>query len=147
MILLQATLLDAEEVAAVARVSRQYFLPYLPDLHTLEGDRKFFRNRVFSECQVWVYEDEREIVGFCAFREGWIDHLYLLPAHVGNKLGESLVKKAKESHPFLQLMVFQQNTRAISFYERNGFRKVRETDGSECEEKLPDALYEWSGHS
>ncbi|CUX11607.1 hypothetical protein AGR4B_Cc100229 [Agrobacterium tumefaciens str. CFBP 5621] len=32
---------------------------------------------------------------------------------------------------------------ATSFYERHGFRKVRETDGSACEEKLPDALYEW----
>lgn len=40
-------------------------------------------------------------------------------------------------------MVFQRNTRAISFYERNGFRMVKETDGATCEEKLPDALYEW----
>lgn len=116
-------------------------------MHTLEGDRKFYRNRVFSTCQVWVYEENREIVGMCAFREGWIDHLYLLPTHVGRKLGVSLVNKAKENHRFLQLMVFQRNTRAISFYERNGFRKVRETDGSTCEEKLPDALYEWRGQS
>ena len=143
MILRQATLRDADNVAEIARKSRKYFLPYLPDLHTLEGDKKFYRNVVFSECRVWVYQEKQELVGFCAFREDWIDHLYLLPAHVGKSLGESLVNKAKESHPFLQLMVFQRNTRAISFYKRNGFQKVKETDGSTCEEKLPDALYEW----
>ncbi len=145
LILRQAALRDADSVAEIARKSRKRFLPYLPDLHTLEGDKKFYRNRVFPECQVWVFEDEQELVGFCAFREGWVDHLYLLPSHVGKTLGEALLNKAKENHRFLQLMVFQRNTRAISFYERNGFRKIKETDGSACEEKLPDALYEWHG--
>lgn len=143
MILRQAALRDADDVAAIARKSRMHFLPYLPDLHTLEGDKKFYRNSVFSECQVWVFEEKQVLVGFCAFKQGWVDHLYLLPTHVGMTLGESLLNKAKESHQFLQLWVFQRNTRAISFYERNGFQKIRETDGSTCEEKLPDALYEW----
>jgi len=134
---------DADNVATIARKSQMHFLPYLPDLHTLEEDKSFYRNRVFPECQVWVYEDKQDLVGFCAFKEGWVDHLYLLPTHVGNTLGESLLNKAKENHPFLQLWVFQRNTRAISFYERNGFQKIKETDGSKCEEMLPDALFEW----
>jgi RimJ/RimL family protein N-acetyltransferase len=43
----------------------------------------------------------------------------------------------------LQLWVFQRNTRAIRFYEHNGFQKVKETDGALNEEKLPDAMFEW----
>ncbi|MGB5560372.1 MAG: GNAT family N-acetyltransferase [Paracoccaceae bacterium] len=134
---------EADTVAAIARESRTHFLPYLPKPHSFEGDRKFYRTRVFAECEVWVAEDNQKIVGFCAFKEGWVDHLYLLPTHVGNSLGEILLNKAKERHPFLQLWVFQQNSRAISFYERNGFQKVKETDGASNQEKTPDVLYEW----
>lgn len=134
---------EADTVAAIARKSRAHFLPYLPDLHSFEGDRKFYRNRVFQECEVWVAEDNRELVGFCAFQEGWVDHLYLLPAYVGRSLGETLLNKAKERHGVLQLWVFQRNARAVSFYTRNGFQKIKETDGSSNEEKTPDALYEW----
>ena len=134
---------EADAVAAIARQSRAHFLPYLPDLHSFEGDKKFYRNRVFQDCEVWVAEDDQELVGFCAFKDGWVDHLYLLPAYVGGSLGETLLNKAKNNHGFLQLWVFQRNFRAISFYERNGFQKVKETDGSSNEEQTPDALYEW----
>ncbi|WP_245820408.1 GNAT family N-acetyltransferase [Flavimaricola marinus] len=130
-------------MAALARVSRAHFLPYLPKLHSLEDDKKFYRNRVFSECDVWVAEDGSTIVGFCAFQVGWVDHLYLLPSHVGRSIGLSLLDKAKERHDMLQLWVFQRNVRAVNFYERNGFERVKETDGSGNEEKCPDALYEW----
>lgn len=51
----------------------------------------------------------------------------------------------EDSHTIsvLQLWVFAQNVRAISFYERHGFVRVRETDGSENEEQVPDGLFEW----
>ena len=134
---------DAGEVADIARESRRHFLPYLPKLHSREAEQRFYRNQVFAECEVWVAEANQALVGFCAFKEGWVEHLYLLPAYVRRKIGETLLNKAKSRHPYLQLWVFQQNRRAIGFYERNGFQLVRETDGSLNEEKVPDALYEW----
>lgn len=139
----QASLEESDAVAAIARKSRAHFLPYLPILHSFEGDKKFYRNRVFEECDVWVIEDDQQLVGFCAFKEGWVEHLYLLPTHVGKTYGETLLNKAKENQSYLQLWVFQRNSRAINFYERNGFQKVKETDGASNEEKLPDALFEW----
>ncbi|MDP0926568.1 GNAT family N-acetyltransferase [Paracoccus onubensis] len=134
---------ESDTVAAIARKSRRHFLPYLPQLHSFEDDKIFYRNSVFPECEVWVAEESQSLVGFCAFKEGWVDHLYLLPAQVGRSLGKTLLDKAKERHVFLQLWVFQRNRRAISFYERNGFQKVKVTDGSSNEERTPDALYEW----
>ncbi|QPH54925.1 GNAT family N-acetyltransferase [Pontivivens ytuae] len=143
MITRQAAPDEADAVASIARASRAHFLPYLPVLHSPEEDRAHFRGRVFSKCEVWVAEGEAGPIGFCAFREGWIDHLYLLPPYVGRSIGTALLNRAKDRHAYLQLWVFQQNSRAIRFYERNGFRKVRETDGASNEEKVPDALYEW----
>ncbi len=139
----QAALHESASIAAIARRSRKHFLPFLPNLHSFEDEKEFYRNNVFSECQVWVAEENRELVGFCAFRENWVDHLYLLPTHVGKALGAALLSKAKKNHEYLQLWVFQRNTRAIKFYRRHGFLKIRETDGSSNEEKCPDALFEW----
>jgi len=93
----QAVLGEADSVATIARISRAHFLPFLPKLHRFEDEKKFYRDIVFSECQVWVAEEKRELVGFCAVRENWLDHLYLLPSHVGKTLGSTLLSKAKKT--------------------------------------------------
>ena len=139
---------EAEAVAAIARTSRAHFLPYLPDLHSLEEAQAFFRNVVFQDCEVWVAEDPnapagQTLLGFCAYRDNWVDHLYLRPEHVGRSHGQALLNKAMERQNHLQLWVFQKNTKAIRFYKSNGFQLVRKTDGSTNEEKVPDALYAW----
>ena len=139
----QAALKDADTVAEVAQTSRLHFLPYLPELHTVEEVKAYYRAVVFAECHVWVAEDAQGIVGFCAFQDGWVEHLYLLPTHVGKTLGRRLLDKAKAHQQTLRLWVFHQNIRAIRFYEQNGFRKIKETDGSANEEHCPDALLEW----
>jgi ribosomal protein S18 acetylase RimI-like enzyme len=55
-----------------------------------------------------------------------------------------LLDKAKERNSELQLWTFQRNVSAIRFYQANGFRLVRETDGAVNEEREPDALFAWS---
>jgi hypothetical protein len=52
----KARLADADAVAEVARRSRKHFLPYLPDLHTLEEDKAFFRAVVLKHNDVWLAE-------------------------------------------------------------------------------------------
>lgn len=90
-VLRRANLADADAVAEVARYSRKHFLRYLPELHTLDEDKVFFRTVVFQENDVWLAEDENEVAGFCAFKNGWLDHLYVLPSHVGKRLGARLL--------------------------------------------------------
>jgi len=128
-------------VAALFRYTRQTSQPYLPVLHTAAEDRAFFRDRVFCEDEVWVAEDSHGVlVGFCAYREGWIDHLYVHPQFQNRGIGSQLLEKAMRTHPHLQLWAFQANDGAIRFYERHGFTIVQQTTGQENEERLPDAL-------
>lgn len=67
---------EPEAVASVFRRSRQAILPYLPDLHAFEEDKVYFRS---INCDVCVADGQQEVVGFCAFKQGWVEHLYLLP--------------------------------------------------------------------
>jgi ribosomal protein S18 acetylase RimI-like enzyme len=84
------------------------------------------------------------MTGMIAFRKDWIDQLYVLPQAQGRGIGSSLLQRAQTSFEGLQLWTFQRNAPARRFYQARGFRLMRETDGSENEEKEPDALYLWT---
>jgi len=135
------------DVAAIARLLRLTFrasLPFLPELHTPEQDLWFVREKMLVVDEVWLAEEAAgTILGFIAFRDGWIDHLYVHPDHQGQGIGPALLAKPLSSRQTRRLWTFQKNARARAFYEKHGFRLVELTDGSANEEKEPDALYEW----
>lgn len=139
-----ATLTEADSIAVLFRQSRTTCLPFLPTLHTPEEDRAFFSNHVLRTETVWLAEEEGKLLGFCAFHDGWINHLYIHPRACGRGIGSQLLAKAQEANNTLQLWVFQANTGAIRFYEKHGFSLVEKTDGSRNEENTPDALYTWA---
>jgi len=137
-----ATTEEIEAVARLHRLVRTACLPYLPQLHTPEEDLRFFRECVFPTRSVWVGGGLR-LAGYCAFCEGWVDHLYVDPAAHGQGLGSTLLNQAIAGQSHVRLWVFQKNVKAIQFYVRRGFRLVEMTDGRGNEEGEPDALYEW----
>ena len=90
------------------------------------------------------------ITGFAAIHDEpekiWLDHLYIAPIAQGLGLGSALLDKVRTQRPQgFSLWTFQQNRGARRFYERHGLTLARLTDGRDNEEKLPDALYVWSG--
>jgi len=136
----RADVRDADAVARLFRVVRSACLPFLPDLHTPDEDLWFFRNRAFAECEVWVAGD---FDGFIAFREGWVDHLYVRPECQRRGIGSALLAQATQTYPLLRLWTFQRNETAIRFYSGRGFREIERTDGARNEEREPDMLMEW----
>ena len=135
---------DMEAAARVLRTSFDAALPSLAGLHTPEQYRWFFRERVFRTCEVWGGFDGAAMIGMIAFRNDWIDQLYVLPQAQRRGTGTELLETAQRSFDRLQLWTFQRNAGAQRFYEARGFALVRKTDGTENEEKEPDALYLWA---
>jgi GNAT superfamily N-acetyltransferase len=141
----QLKLADMDAAARVLRIAFDHALPTLAGLHTPEEDRWFFRERVFTTCRVWGTFDADAMTGMIAFREGWVDQLYVLPEAQGRGLGTALVQVAQNAFDRLQLWTFQRNLPARRFYEARGFALIQLTDGARNEEKEPDALYLWTG--
>lgn len=135
-------LTDADSVATVLRASFDTSLPWLAGLHTPEEDRCFVRETLFATCEVRGAFDP-ELIGFIAYRQGWVEQLYVLPGHQGRGVGAALLAPAKAENAELRLWTFQRNPGARRFYERNGFLAIEETDGSGNEEQEPDMLYRW----
>jgi putative acetyltransferase len=139
----RATPADVEAVARLHIAVLKASLPYLPDLHAPASVHAFFRDHVFPTSEIWVAATEA-LDGFCAFRPGWVDHLYIRPERHRQGLGTALLGKAMAVNTRLQLWAFQRNINAIRFYRMRGFRVIRETDGSRNDEREPDALLEWT---
>jgi GNAT superfamily N-acetyltransferase len=138
--------LEAGDTAEVARLHRAAFdatLPWLAGLHTPKEDKAYFRDHVYADCELWGAIAGGALLGFIAFREGFIEQLYVLPVAQGRGIGGALLAKAQSSFSRLALWTFQRNLRARRFYEARGFVLVEETDGARNEEKEPDALYLW----
>jgi putative acetyltransferase len=133
---------EMDRAAIIHRTAFDERLPWLAGLHTQAEDRAFFRDRVFAECEVWGAIEEA-MIGFIAFRDGWVDHLYVLPHRQCHGVGSALLEIAKSACTNLQLWTFQKNALARRFYEKHGFLLIERTDGSRNMEREPDVLYRW----
>jgi GNAT superfamily N-acetyltransferase len=141
--IVEAGLSEASAIVRVFQKTRSHDLPYLPSLHSHEEELRF-QEALFAKGQVMVAVQADKIVAFCAFREGWVDHLYVLPEAQGNGIGTALLQRAMNAFAELQLWVFQRNEGARRFYENRGFRFVELTSGTGNMEKEPDVRYIWS---
>jgi GNAT superfamily N-acetyltransferase len=136
---------DACDIARVHRASFDDRLPWLSGIHTPDEDLAYFRDTVCATCALWGAFEGQTLVGFIAFRDGWIDHLFVAPDKQMMGLGTRLLDQAKAAQSRLRLWTFQRNDGARNFYDRSGFIQIDITDGSGNEEREPDVLYEWSG--
>ena len=139
-------LAGSDDIDTIADVFLASFagLTFLPKLHTDTETRDWIRAEMAPGHEVWVAEEEGEIVGFAALSGDLLGHLYVHPDAQNRGVGTALLGLVKAERPSgFRLWTFQRNQGARRFYERNGLDVVELTDGSGNEEKEPDALYEW----
>lgn len=130
---------EGPQIAQISRETRLAAMPYLPDLHTPEEDLAFFASEIKSSTCL-VAEVNGEIVGFGCVRDGWLNHLYVLPNHQGVGIGSALLNELRSKID--QFWVFQKNHLARDFYKLRGFIEVEFTDGAGNEENEPDVRFE-----
>ncbi|MDQ1715380.1 MAG: hypothetical protein QOC60_1325 [Frankiaceae bacterium] len=125
-------------------VAARAAMTYLPRLHTDDEIREHFAGLI-STYDTWVYvTGAGDVCGFAIASEKCLEHLYVDPSAQGRGFGGALLQRVMDERPDgFTLWTFQDNTGARRFYERAGLRLVRLTDGSDNEERVPDALYEW----
>jgi hypothetical protein len=118
----RATRADAAALTDIHLRARRECMSYLPEKHTPQEILDWVHEILLAHEEVWVAEHELH----------------------GHGAGSELFARVQELRPDgFRLWVFQRNTQAREFYEHRGMRVVELTDGSENEEREPDALYQW----
>jgi GNAT superfamily N-acetyltransferase len=137
---------DAADAAEVYLRARHAAVPAVPALvHGNDDVRRWFRDVVVAERELWVAEDiEAGIVALLVLDGEWLDQLYVEPGLTGRGIGALLLDVAKRERPSgLQTWAFQSNVAALRFYERHGFEEMEHTDGAGNEEGAPDVRLMW----
>ena len=70
---------------------------------------------------VYVYEDNLGIRGFIGLNNEYVDGVFVSEGMQSHGIGKALLNYAKDKRSKLLLNVYQKNTRAISFYQREEF--------------------------
>ena len=74
-----------------------------------------------SYAEVYVYEHDTEIQGFIGLNDEYIEGIFVSAEMQSKGIGKILLNYAKKKKHKLLLNVYQKNTGAISFYQREGF--------------------------
>jgi GNAT superfamily N-acetyltransferase len=143
MIVRAAKLRDMSECAEIVNAWIDS-TEWMPRVHPREEVAEFYRDTVFERFQVFVAENDNHLAGMVALSpDNTVSALYVHQDDRGKGVGKALLDHAKhEADGPVELWTFVANRDAQAFYEREGFKEVRRTDGDN-EEKLPDILYRW----
>lgn len=80
-----------------------------------------FVKEMMLQAEVYVYENGHEIQGFIGLSDEYIEGIFVSDEMQSQGIGKLLLNYMKSRKTELALNVYQKNTRAISFYQREGF--------------------------
>ena len=80
-----------------------------------------FVKEMLPQSEVYVYENNNKIQGFIGLKDDYIEGIFVADEMQSHGIGKKLLDYIKNKKAKLQLNVYQKNTRAISFYQREGF--------------------------
>ena len=84
-----------------------------------------FVKEALLQAEVYVYENDNEIQGFIGLNDEYIEGIFVSDEVQSQGIGKILLNSVKNKRNELRLNVYQKNTRAISFYQREEFEIQR----------------------
>jgi putative acetyltransferase len=91
--------------------------------------------------ETWVYEESGIVVGFISMAKNEIGGLFILPNYHSKGIGTSLVKHICQFHNELEVEVFNENKIGKPFYEKIGFKIMKEYIQEETNQKVLRMAY------
>lgn len=76
---------------------------------------------MFLQAEVYVYEIEKEIMGFIGLDKEYIEGIFVLDQYQKRGIGKALLNHIKAKKEHISLNVYQKNLNAILFYQREDF--------------------------
>lgn len=130
---------DINRVADIwldTNLKAHYFIP----AQYWKNNFKFVKEMLLH-AEVYVYEADQKIQGFVGMNDEYIEGIFVSNKMQSQGIGKILLNHVKSKKSKLLLNVYQKNTQAISFYQREGF-KIKESGLDEATGEK-DYVMEW----
>jgi putative acetyltransferase len=88
----------------------------------LETERRDIADRWLPVAETMVYEVDGHVVAFLSMVGNEVGGLFVDPGHQRRGIGRALLDTARQSHPYLELSVFEANNDGRRFYDAYGFK-------------------------
>lgn len=98
----------------------------------LANERREIAERWLPIAETRVYEHQGKVVGFISMLGNEVGAIFVHPLHQRHGIGRALMDHVRESRPYLELGVFEENEAGRRFYDRYGFELVGRTMNEEA---------------
>jgi putative acetyltransferase len=102
----------------------------------LAKERKNVREIYIPNTVTSVYEEEGHVVGFIAMIGNEVGAIFVQPGKQGAGIGFKLMNHVAQIHKELEVEVFEANAIGRGFYEKYGFKFLKEYIHEETNQKL-----------
>ncbi|MEI5995370.1 N-acetyltransferase [Candidatus Enterococcus mansonii] len=89
-------------------------------------DNQSLLKEQLPQAELYVYMKDGKIVAFLGMIETYIAGLFVHTDYQNQGIGQQLLAEVKKDHKQLSLSVYVKNQRALHFYQKQGFRFVKE---------------------
>lgn len=90
---------------------------------------------MFSQAEIYIFENWKTVQGFIGLENDYIAGIFVSDEVQSQGIGKLLLNYVKNRKETLRLNVYQKNTRAIQFYQREGFKILFENLDKDSGEK------------
>lgn len=77
---------------------------------------------LLPQAEVYVYEEKTKIRGFIGIQEGYVAGLFVEHNARRKGIGKALLSYCMDAYKSLTLKVYEKNTGAATFYQKQGFK-------------------------
>ena len=106
---------------------------FIPKKYWLDNYAKV--KKVLPKAEVYVYEINNNIYGFIGLINDYIAGIFVCNQKRSIGIGKQLLDYVKEIKQQLKLNVYQKNTKAVNFYQRENFKIQNSSTDTDTGEK------------
>lgn len=101
--------------------------------------------QMMPDAEVYVCEKQRELQGFIGLMDNYVAGIFVKEEYQSEGIGKALLDYVKTEKEELALHVYEKNERAVKFYLREGFVKVKEQIEEESQEQECEMRWRYDG--
>jgi putative acetyltransferase len=109
--------------------------PFL-ETNFVEKVKKDMREIYIPNSETWIFEENNSAIGFISMLDNEIGGLFVLPNHHSKGIGSQLVNFVRKFHSELEVEVFEKNLIGRSFYDKYGFKKIKQYTHTESNNEV-----------